>query len=320
MSLGLVGAIATAPSSSHAAEPTDPMGAPVSDVEGNNVEGTPVEGTPVEAAPASEGDSMEPQGSMTPDYDVEAQRSLYKTNAVSPANYYVTERGGAIVAPGVNLSDYSGMDFGVSSRPTESLSSSADTTETSSDYMAGGMTSGTPMNDASGNNTPVDSSETERDGAVRVPESGTTQSIDTRSQSLGQVVSGNADFSTLDAAIKAAGLEGAFEGNEPITVFAPTNEAFAELPPEALRQLLLPENRQALRQILTYHVVQGNLTSNAIQPGDVNTAEGSDVSIANTSGTVTVSGATVTQADIVTRNGVIHAIDKVLLPPDLQLQ
>ncbi|HEY9626182.1 MAG TPA: fasciclin domain-containing protein [Coleofasciculaceae cyanobacterium] len=319
MSLGLVGAIATAPSSSSAAEPTDSTGAPVSDVEGNNVEGTPVEATPG-VAPASEGDSVDPQGSMTPDYgtssyDVEAQRSLYKTNPVSSANYYVTERGGAIVAPGVNLSDYSGTGFGITSRPMESMSSSANTAETSSDYMAGGMSSDAPVN-----NTPVNSSETERDGAVRVPESGTTQSVDTRSQSLGQVVSGNADFSTLDAAIKAAGLEGAFEGNEPITVFAPTNEAFAELPPEALRQLLLPENRQALRQILTYHVVQGNLTSNAIQPGDVNTAEGSNVSIANSSGTVTVSGATVTQADIVTRNGVIHAIDKVLLPPDLQLQ
>jgi uncharacterized surface protein with fasciclin (FAS1) repeats len=166
----------------------------------------------------------------------------------------------------------------------------------------------------------VQANATERDGAVRVPEAGTTQAIDTRNQSLGQVVSGNADFSTLNTAIQAAGLEGAFEGTEPITIFAPTNEAFAALPPEALKQLLLPQNREALRQILTYHVVQGNLTSNAIQSGDVNTAEGSNVTIASSAGKVTVAGANVTQADIVARNGVIHAIDQVLLPPDLKLQ
>jgi uncharacterized surface protein with fasciclin (FAS1) repeats len=191
---------------------------------------------------------------------------------------------------------------------------------TSGSTTSGSPTGGLMTGGSSTGGSNVPSNATERDGAVRVPEAGTTQSIDTRSQSLGQVVSGSADFSTLETAIKAAGLEQAFEGTEPVTIFAPTNEAFAAIPAEALRQLLLPENRNALRQILTYHVVQGSLTSDAIQAGDVNTAEGSDVTIATNSGKVTVSGANVTQADIVTRNGVIHAIDQVLLPPDLKLQ
>jgi uncharacterized surface protein with fasciclin (FAS1) repeats len=151
--------------------------------------------------------------------------------------------------------------------------------------------------------------------------SGTTPGAQSRNndqQSFAQALDNNAEFSTLATAIKAAGLDTTLASGGPFTIFAPTNEAFAAIPPETLRQLLLPENRQVLRQILTYHVVQADLPSSAIKPGSVNTVEGSPVAIAGESGSVTVAGANVVQPDIVTRNGVIHAIDQVLLPPSLQ--
>jgi uncharacterized surface protein with fasciclin (FAS1) repeats len=144
------------------------------------------------------------------------------------------------------------------------------------------------------------------------------QSMNDRSQSFEQALDGNADFSTLASVIKASGLDTTLASGGPYTVFAPTNEAFASILPETLRQLMLPANRQVLRQILTYHVVAANLPSGSIKPGSVNTVEGSPVAIADDAGSVTVSGANVVQPDIVTRNGVIHAIDQVLLPPSLQ--
>lgn len=139
-------------------------------------------------------------------------------------------------------------------------------------------------------------------------------------ETLDQVVSENDSFSTLNAAIQAAGLEATLSGTGPFTVFAPTNEAFEALPAGTVDQLLLPENKEALQQLLSYHVVPGNVTSADIAPGDVETVEGSPVTIAVDGSNVMVGDATVVEADILASNGVVHAIDKVLLPPDAAVQ
>ena len=127
----------------------------------------------------------------------------------------------------------------------------------------------------------------------------------------------NADFSTLVAAVKAAGLAGTLSGSGPFTVFAPTNAAFEKLPKGTVESLLKPENKAKLVKILTYHVVPGKVTSKkVVKLNKAKTVEGSDVAIAVAGGTVTVDGAKVVKADINSSNGVIHVIDTVILPKD----
>jgi uncharacterized surface protein with fasciclin (FAS1) repeats len=121
-------------------------------------------------------------------------------------------------------------------------------------------------------------------------------------------------FTTLVAAVQAAGLVDTLKGEGPFTVFAPTDEAFAALPAGTVDDLLKPENIDQLTAILTYHVVPGkvmstDLTNNMMAP----TVQGGDLTIM-TEGGVTVNGATVTTADIETSNGVIHVIDAVIIP------
>ena len=134
-----------------------------------------------------------------------------------------------------------------------------------------------------------------------------------------EVASGNPDFSTLVAAVSAADLAETLGAEGPYTVFAPTNEAFEALPAGLLDELLKPKNKEVLTQILTYHVVAGEVMSSDIEPGDVPTVEGEDLTIAVTDGTVTVNGATVEAADVEASNGVIHVIDEVLVPPNVDV-
>ncbi|MDX2215167.1 MAG: fasciclin domain-containing protein [Oculatellaceae cyanobacterium bins.114] len=129
------------------------------------------------------------------------------------------------------------------------------------------------------------------------------------------IAASNSAFTTLVQAVQAAGLVETLSGDGPFTVFAPTNEAFAALPPGTLETLLRPENRDTLRQILTYHVVAGAVESSDIQPGEVTTVQGSPVNLNVANGQVTVNDATVRAADITASNGVIHVIDRVILPP-----
>ncbi len=138
---------------------------------------------------------------------------------------------------------------------------------------------------------------------------------------LGTVVdiaAGNPDFSTLVAAVQAAGLAETLAGPGPFTVFAPTNEAFAALPAGTLDSLLLPENKDDLVKILSYHVVPGTVMAANIPAEADATATASvnnlDLSIRTTATGAMVNDATVTTADIVASNGVVHVIDKVLLP------
>ena len=125
-------------------------------------------------------------------------------------------------------------------------------------------------------------------------------------------------FSTLAAAVTAAGLVDTLKGTGPFTVFAPNDAAFAALPAGILDALLLPENREALIKILKYHVVSGAVMSGDIADGEVATVEGQKVTLSTANG-VTVNDATVVQADVVGSNGVIHVIDVVLLPPDVDV-
>lgn len=130
------------------------------------------------------------------------------------------------------------------------------------------------------------------------------------------VAAANEDFSTLVAAVQAAGLAETLAGEGPFTVFAPTDDAFAALPAGLVDALLEEANRDVLVSILTYHVVPGEVTSSQITAGDVATVEGQTVTIGTDDG-VTVNDATVVIADVPASNGVIHAIDAVLVPPDV---
>ena len=122
-------------------------------------------------------------------------------------------------------------------------------------------------------------------------------------------------FSTLVAAIKAAGLADTLAGPGPFTVFAPTDAAFAKLQAGTVDELIA--HPDMLKQVLTYHVVPGKVLAADVQAGDVNTVEGATLAL--TASPLTVNGVKIETADIVTTNGVIHAIDSVLLPPGVTL-
>jgi uncharacterized surface protein with fasciclin (FAS1) repeats len=134
-------------------------------------------------------------------------------------------------------------------------------------------------------------------------------------QSIAEIVSSDDNFEVLTAAIEAAGLTEAFGDSDlEVTVFAPTDDAFAALPDGTLDELLLPENRDQLLQLLGYHVVDGEVRSTDLASGEVATMAGASVVVTVDSDTVTVNDANVVAADINASNGVIHVIDSVLLP------
>ena len=130
------------------------------------------------------------------------------------------------------------------------------------------------------------------------------------------IAAGNADFSTLVAAVKAAGLAETLSGEGPFTVFAPTNEAFAKLPTGTVDSLLKPENKAKLAGILTYHVVAGKVMAADVKTSKVKTVQGGELDVVVKDGAVTVDGAKVVKTDIVGSNGVIHVIDTVVLPKE----
>jgi uncharacterized surface protein with fasciclin (FAS1) repeats len=133
-------------------------------------------------------------------------------------------------------------------------------------------------------------------------------------QTIVEVATSAGSFNTLITALKAADLVTVLEGEGPFTVFAPTDEAFAALPEGTLEDLLKPENKDKLVKILTYHVVSGAVLSTDLKSGKVPTVEGSELEI-QVGEQVTVDDAQVVKADIEASNGVIHVINKVILPP-----
>jgi len=121
-------------------------------------------------------------------------------------------------------------------------------------------------------------------------------------------------FKTLAAALKAAGLVDVLQGDGPFTVLAPTDEAFAALPEGTLESLLQPENKDQLIGILKYHVLSGRTYADQLDNGSAKTLQGSSIAIRLKDGKVSLNDAHVVQADLETTNGVIHVIDRVLLP------
>ena len=133
-----------------------------------------------------------------------------------------------------------------------------------------------------------------------------------------EVAQGNPEFSTLVTAVTAAGLGEALSGAGPLTVFAPTNAAFEALPAGLLQKLLLPENKETLTKILTYHVLAAKVMAADVKAGDVTTLEGSTFAI-TTEGGVKVNESKVTATDVAASNGVIHVIDAVLVPASVDV-
>ena len=183
----------------------------------------------------------------------------------------------------------------VSAITLAACSSSSDVTATASATAAAVATSEAPV-------------AAETSEAMGGEESGAGTIVDVASSTPG--------FTTLVAAVQAAGLVDTLNGPGPFTVFAPTDDAFAALPPGLLDALLLPENKEVLTKILTYHVVPGAVMAADVKDGEVATVEGQNVTLSTADG-VTVNDAKVIQADVVADNGVIHVIDAVILPPDV---
>ena len=136
-----------------------------------------------------------------------------------------------------------------------------------------------------------------------------------KTSTIVDIASKNGSFNTLVAALKAADLVDVLAGEGPFTVFAPTDEAFAALPEGTVETLLKPENKALLVKILKYHVVAGEVPSAKIQSGKVTTVEGTPVDVSVAEDVIKVNKAKVILADVKASNGVIHAVDQVILPP-----
>lgn len=124
-------------------------------------------------------------------------------------------------------------------------------------------------------------------------------------------------FNTLVAAVKAAGLVDALSGEGPLTVFAPTDEAFEKLPKGTVESLLKPENKEKLAAILKYHVVAGKYpASKVLQSDTIKTLQGNSLTVKQEAGAVMIDNAKVVATDVMCSNGIIHIIDTVVLPKE----
>jgi uncharacterized surface protein with fasciclin (FAS1) repeats len=168
-----------------------------------------------------------------------------------------------------------------------------------------------------------DSSNTSGAAATEAPATSAptaTQIPSSAAASTGTIVdvaASNPDFVTLVTAVKAAGLAETLAGPGPFTVFAPTNEAFAKVPKDVLDKLLA--NKEALTKVLTYHVLAGEVKAADVMPGDVKSIEGSTATIADAGGQLKINDASIVATDVMASNGVIHVIDSVILPPDVDV-
>ncbi|MDE0951719.1 MAG: fasciclin domain-containing protein [Halioglobus sp.] len=137
----------------------------------------------------------------------------------------------------------------------------------------------------------------------------------TKKPNIVEVAAGNEDFTTLVAAVQAADLVDVLSSEGPYTVFAPTNEAFAKLPDGTVEMLLLPENKDKLVAILTYHVVAGDVSAaEVVGLTEVTTLQGGTAAVIVTEEGVTIDGAKVLITDLDASNGVVHVIDTVMMP------
>ena len=158
---------------------------------------------------------------------------------------------------------------------------------------------------------------------VAVEETEVEAPMETEADAMGDtivdVATANGSFNTLVTALGAADLAEMLSDEGPYTVFAPTDEAFAALPEGLLDTLLLPENKATLTEILSYHVVPGEVMAADVVTGPAATANGAELDLVSEGGTVTVNGTPVTTADVMASNGVIHVIDEVLVPESVDV-
>ena len=150
-------------------------------------------------------------------------------------------------------------------------------------------------------------------GALLLSLTFNVQAADAKKDIVDTAVSAGS-FKTLVAAVKAADLVKTLKSDGPFTVFAPTDEAFAKLPKGTLESLLKPENKKKLQDILTYHVVAAKVPAAKVATGKVKMVNGKNIRVKVASGKVTVNKANVIKTDIMTSNGIIHVIDKVIIP------
>ena len=135
----------------------------------------------------------------------------------------------------------------------------------------------------------------------------------TEPRTIADTAAATPQLSTLNRLVQDAGLTDMLKGPGPYTVFAPSNDAFAALPANTMASLA--GDKAKLKAVLAYHVVPGNVTSAAVKNGPAKTAQGADVSLYKAGTFVTVEEAVVTQPDLIATNGVIHIVDRVMLPP-----
>lgn len=140
------------------------------------------------------------------------------------------------------------------------------------------------------------------------------ESAEMAKQNIVEVASGMNNFTTLVAAVKAADLVETLSGEGPFTVFAPTNEAFEALPEGTVEDLLKPENKEKLQNILKFHVVPGKIMAADVKDMAADTAAGEKAGVVVKDGVVTFAGQKVIKTDVVASNGVIHWIDGVAMP------
>lgn len=159
---------------------------------------------------------------------------------------------------------------------------------------------------------------TQSPAAPTTPSAGQAEADDNH---VVDVVQANPSLKTLASAIDETDANEVLELQGPYTVFAPSDDAFNALPVETRQRLQQPENRQQLAQILFYHVVPGQVSANQLQSGEVKTVEGANVNVQvdSSANQVRVNDATVTQADIPASNGVVHIVDRVILPPNFNI-
>jgi uncharacterized surface protein with fasciclin (FAS1) repeats len=141
----------------------------------------------------------------------------------------------------------------------------------------------------------------------------------TTAENVVNLIENNPSLRTLASVIDEADLNDTLEQGGPYTIFAPSDQAFASLPAATRERLLQDENRQLLRQILTYHVVPGNLAANQLQSGQVQTQAGNSVNVQVDGQQVRVNEARVIQPDLQAGNGVVHIVDRIILPPNVTL-
>lgn len=130
---------------------------------------------------------------------------------------------------------------------------------------------------------------------------------------VAQTIAANSQLSTLNSLIDRAGLQTTLNGQGPFTVFAPSNDAFKAVPQKTLDELLA--NPAQLKEVLTYHVLAAKIMADEVKTGNAKTVQGANMAVSKAGSFVTVEDAMVQTADIAATNGVVHVIDRVLMPP-----